>query len=86
MDTCEDPHCGDSPNEHGFVGAHNVCSCHSASTSGRVCFPESDQACCEKDHSLGNTSTKRIDPKKVIIEFSGHDVKFIVHCFFCYVV
>ncbi|KAK9286014.1 hypothetical protein L1049_025217 [Liquidambar formosana] len=43
IDICENPHLED---DHLFSGERNVCSCHSAPTSERMCFSNSDQTCC----------------------------------------
>ncbi|KAK3227336.1 hypothetical protein Dsin_007198 [Dipteronia sinensis] len=56
MDICEEPH--EHPhNDNLFSGERNACPCHPASTSGRMCFTEADQACSgEQNNEIHKTS------------------------------
>ncbi|KAJ9675902.1 hypothetical protein PVL29_024730 [Vitis rotundifolia] len=43
-DICENPHLENALDDHLDSGERNICPCEAASTSGRISFPQSDQA------------------------------------------
>ncbi|CBI39364.3 hypothetical protein VitviT2T_028843 [Vitis vinifera] len=43
-DMCENPHLENALDDHLDSGERNICPCEAASTSGRISFPQSDQA------------------------------------------
>ena len=52
IDSCEYQHLKNVPDCSLFSGERNVCSCQSASTSGRVSLPRSDEASCGDGSNL----------------------------------
>ncbi|KAL5581630.1 hypothetical protein UlMin_014072 [Ulmus minor] len=57
---CDKPHNEDAPNDHGFSGARDVCSCHSTSTSER------NGACCEEGSNSAHNLPKGVTTDKEV--------------------
>uniref|UniRef100_A0A5B7BHX1 carnosine N-methyltransferase n=1 Tax=Davidia involucrata TaxID=16924 RepID=A0A5B7BHX1_DAVIN len=60
IDICEEEHLKNVPDNNLFSGGRNVYSCQSASTSGTVCIPKSDEASCGEGSNIMSSSLKGV--------------------------
>ncbi|KAL5739449.1 hypothetical protein ACOSP7_028341 [Xanthoceras sorbifolium] len=66
MDICDEPYDKHAHHENLLSGERNACRCHSASTSGRMCYTEADQAYNgEQSNELHKTSIEMDTNKEV---------------------
>ncbi|KAK0583633.1 hypothetical protein LWI29_000571 [Acer saccharum] len=65
MDICEEPH-EHAHNDNLLSGERNACPCHPASTSGRMCFTEVDQACSEEQNNEIHKTSEGMDTNEEV--------------------
>ncbi|XP_057461156.1 uncharacterized protein LOC130751586 [Actinidia eriantha] len=75
IDSCEHQHLKNVPDYSLFSGKRNVCSCQSASTSGRVSLPRSDEASCGDGSNLTcrPPDVVTVSEEEKIVHFNGYD-------------